>query len=157
MLSYKIEELDFLFIYEHKVRELENLCLSAPGLKDLSFAENMEELRYLQLNENSNITDLSPLTNIADSLIILDLSYCYELSDFAPVSKLYNLEYLGLDACQVDDLSFASGLDNLDSISISEVTIDTLEPIKDLPSLEYIYAWDATINDYAGLQDLVYE
>lgn len=27
MLSYKIEELDFLFIYEHKVRELENLCL----------------------------------------------------------------------------------------------------------------------------------
>ena len=27
MLKYKIEELDFLFIYEHKVRELENLCL----------------------------------------------------------------------------------------------------------------------------------
>lgn len=27
MKKYKIEELDFLFIYEHKVRELENLCL----------------------------------------------------------------------------------------------------------------------------------
>lgn len=27
MQHYKIEELDFLFIYEHKVRELENLCL----------------------------------------------------------------------------------------------------------------------------------
>ena len=27
MVKYKIEELDFLFIYEHKVRELENLCL----------------------------------------------------------------------------------------------------------------------------------
>lgn len=27
MVRYKIEELDFLFIYEHKVRELENLCL----------------------------------------------------------------------------------------------------------------------------------
>ena len=27
MIKYKIEELDFLFIYEHKVRELENLCL----------------------------------------------------------------------------------------------------------------------------------
>lgn len=27
MVKHKIEELDFLFIYEHKVRELENLCL----------------------------------------------------------------------------------------------------------------------------------
>ncbi len=27
MVKYKMEELDFLFIYEHKVRELENLCL----------------------------------------------------------------------------------------------------------------------------------
>lgn len=27
MVKYQIEELDFLFIYEHKVRELENLCL----------------------------------------------------------------------------------------------------------------------------------
>ena len=27
MLRRKLEELDFLFIYEHKVRELENLCL----------------------------------------------------------------------------------------------------------------------------------
>lgn len=27
MKKYKIEELDFLFVYEHKVRELENLCL----------------------------------------------------------------------------------------------------------------------------------
>ena len=27
MVKYKIEELDFMFIYEHKVRELENLCL----------------------------------------------------------------------------------------------------------------------------------
>lgn len=27
MVKYEIEELDFLFIYEHKVRELENLCL----------------------------------------------------------------------------------------------------------------------------------
>ncbi len=27
MGRYKMEELDFLFIYEHKVRELENLCL----------------------------------------------------------------------------------------------------------------------------------
>ena len=27
MVKYKIEELDFLFVYEHKVRELENLCL----------------------------------------------------------------------------------------------------------------------------------
>ncbi|MCM1251809.1 MAG: hypothetical protein NC321_03240 [Clostridium sp.] len=27
MEKYKIEELDFMFIYEHKVRELENLCL----------------------------------------------------------------------------------------------------------------------------------
>lgn len=27
MVKYKVEELDFLFIYEHKVRELENLCL----------------------------------------------------------------------------------------------------------------------------------
>lgn len=27
MMKYKIEKLDFLFVYEHKVRELENLCL----------------------------------------------------------------------------------------------------------------------------------
>lgn len=27
MVEYKIEELDFMFVYEHKVRELENLCL----------------------------------------------------------------------------------------------------------------------------------
>ena len=27
MANHKLEELDFLFIYEHKVRELENLCL----------------------------------------------------------------------------------------------------------------------------------
>ena len=27
MIKYRIEELDFLFVYEHKVRELENLCL----------------------------------------------------------------------------------------------------------------------------------
>ena len=27
MVEYKVEELDFMFIYEHKVRELENLCL----------------------------------------------------------------------------------------------------------------------------------
>lgn len=27
MVKYRIEELDFIFIYEHKVRELENLCL----------------------------------------------------------------------------------------------------------------------------------
>ena len=27
MKKYTVEKLDFLFVYEHKVRELENLCL----------------------------------------------------------------------------------------------------------------------------------
>jgi len=155
-LSYTNYDLDADYSFLEELPELECLYLCAPGLSDLSFVENMPNLRILDLELNTQITDLSPLTDAADSLTSLSLMDCYEISNFSPLSELSNLEYLGLDACLVDDLSFVSDLDNLRTISISDTSVTSLEPLKDLPNLEYIYAYGVAIDDYAGLKDIVF-
>lgn len=145
---------DFDFL--SKMPNLETLYLYAPGLTDIEFVEDLPVLEDFTLWANSYVTDLSPLDNAKDTLEWLSIAYCPCITDYSVVSELTNLNYLGIENCEFDDLEIAKDLNLLSSLSINETNVTSLAPIKDLPELEYIYAYDTPISDFAGLEDIVY-
>lgn len=144
---------DFEFLYD--LNDLVYLKLAAPALSDLSFVENMPELNTLSIGVATKITDISPLTARADTLINLDLSYNPNINDFGLLAELPNLEDVTLSFCNISDISYLSELENLSFLIIGGNQIKSLEPLAELPNLQFVSTSGNPIEDFAGLDDIV--
>ena len=165
---------------------LEQLDLSDQDLTDadlISLGE-MTNLKELNLEGNSQISDLTPLSglNTLESLAlpipseVTDLSPIAGLSglktlsiqenqsnaqpvskigDYSPIASLKNLEQLDLSVTNLKDLSFVSGLSGLKSLSlVGSLALPDLTALKDLSQLETLDIYAGGLGNPAGIEGL---
>ena len=163
------------------------LDLSGQNLTDADLVslEQMENLVSLNLEGNSEISDLSPLGNLTklQSLVlpcpsgISDLTPLASLTeltafrmvgnwnnsapanqvkDFSPLSNLTNLTDLELVVTGLEDLSFVSGLTNLTVLRLmGTVTAEDLTTLSGLTNLTELQVHTSGTKTAAGIEGLV--
>lgn len=114
--------------------KMEDLGLQDCGIEDISFLSGLNELRGVNLNDNS-VTDLTPLAGLTN-LERLGLSR-NGIRDISPISGLYNLYDLALDGNEISDISALQGLTRLNRVGLSENQITDLSPLSDKNELIY--------------------
>lgn len=134
-------------------------------------AAALEDINYLRLAENQNISDLGPLSSLT-RLTHLDLS-TQQIRDLVPLSRLIHLQELRLNNNQVTDLGPLVTLDNLQTLEAINNQLSNLEslaemyqlqtlklgrnqivditPLADLPELEIVNLYDNQIADIQAL------
>ena len=100
------------------------------GISDLTGLEFATNMRYLWLDHNKNISDLSP------------------------IAGLHDLRLLGIGDNSISDLSPLAGLTNLESINITGNKISDLSPLEGLKSLETFFSWNNFFSDLSPLVKL---
>ncbi|WP_287925396.1 ABC transporter substrate-binding protein [Kosmotoga pacifica] len=113
---------------------LENLALVGLGLtnSDIQFLQNFSNLKWLWLNENQGISDLTPLQNL--NLYLLDIGGC-SVSDLSPLAGHTNLENLWAWGNSITDLSPLQNLPNLREIDLNGNAIQDITPLVNNPGL----------------------
>ena len=93
-------------IYLSEVLTIETLYADGvsdvPGISDLTGLSHLVNLKFLELdlNQISNIAELTPLTNLE----MLFLAYNYHIQDINPLSGLVNLHMLDLSYNDITDI-----------------------------------------------------
>lgn len=119
---------------------------------DLSFLEDMSQLKYLSLYKTP-VEDLSILENLSQ-LEELSLAGNSGARHIETVGKLTRLQDLGLQDCGIEDISFLSTLKELKALNLNGNRVKDLSPIADLTSLERLGMAENEIDDIAPLSGL---
>ncbi|XP_020409668.1 disease resistance protein TAO1 [Prunus persica] len=107
-------------------------------IPDLSSSPN---LRYLNANGCTSLVEVHPSVGYLDKLLVLDFSYCCELTKFPNKVRLKSLNFFGLYGC-IKLESFPEIVDKMESLN--ELNLER-SAIKDLP---------ASIGHLIGLESL---
>ena len=141
--SYTSQQLFDAVCHQEKLKELR---LKSGGFSDLSAIQNLCELQFLYIGNNSKIKNIQILGSI-QSLVVLHLEALTNISDYSFVSSLSNLEQLviygpNLKILSIDDLEFLRKMPNLRSIRFANIhtkkkytTIELQQLHGDLPNL----------------------
>lgn len=134
----------------------------AGPIADLEGLENCVNLKQLYLESNA-VTNLKPLAALAfaGKIKFIDLDYNNQLSDLSPLSGLTSLTALEIRsgsaegdqyyAGALSDLGPVSTLTNMYLLEFSAQPIDSLNPISTLSGLQQLYMID--LNDGYGPND----
>jgi len=122
---------------------LKGLYIKWSGIKNLDALRIPKKLRHLWLGGSSQVESIDVLGELS-SLITLELQQFNKISDFSVLSKLKNLEGLGIDGGMW-----------------TAQRIDTLKPLAILHKLKYLtlintQAKDKSFDHLMGLTELVY-
>ena len=98
------------------------LCLCN---KDI-YQKYFKQVEKLKINKEVENPNLKALIDKYDNINNLDLSYCKNIKDFTPISKLQRLEILNVNKTYISDISFLEKNKN-----IKELNLDSCENIKD--------------------------
>ena len=110
-------------------RDLLALDLGHNNLTDISFLENMPNLRVLILSENQKLKDIEPIAGLQD-LEYLELFWT-AVRDLTPLTKLSNLMDLNLSKTEVLDWRPLKEMKQLKRLWIANMKIVTsLKPYK---------------------------
>ena len=129
------------------------LVICAEGLKDISQIGKLINLESLILSRN-DITDLEPLTNLV-KLKFLSLDDNKNINDLTPVSKLKSLEELELSGCCLEDVSALSELEDLRNLGLPANLLTTTRSLSSLKNLERLNLdYNIFLKDLDGLSEL---
>lgn len=124
------------------------------SLKGLEYAENLEWLSLVNQKEDS----LEPLKN-CEKLKHLDIRNNDNVKDLSPLSNLINLEELDMRSIKSNDIKALSHCKKLRRLCAFSCDIKDLSPLKNLTDLEYLelqYNKFDNINDLSNLTKLEY-
>ncbi len=106
--------------------DLQALDLGHMHLRDISFLEDLPELRVLILADN-NILDISPIGKL-EKLTYLELFMNYSVSTLEPLSHLENLRDLNISYLWAPrDYEYLYGLTNLERLWINQCRVTPSE------------------------------
>lgn len=120
-------------------------------LSNLSPLNDLKNLQILYIS-STQVDDLSPLKNL-QYLQLLNVSYT-RVADLSPLKGLQNLQLLNISSTQVADLSPLKDLQNLQQINVFSTQTADLSPLKDLQKLQLLYASSTHVADLSPLKDL---
>ena len=106
------------------------------GLRNLSGIEAFPELRFLYLWYCKNISDISDLASVKDSLEMLIIEKCPKIKDFSVLHFMKSLRWLSLFGSNtLPDLEFLKEMPNLLHFGFDmNVTSGDLSPCLQIPS-----------------------
>ena len=144
--SFQIVHLDSLLInnfdtislpaYDSLTQYYEDTVISDPAI----FYEYLKEIiniGELNLNNNSQVEDLSPLTKLTN-LKKIDLSNT-QVSDLSPLRNLTKLESLICSGTKIESLFHLRYLTNLKVLNLNETQIQDINPLHRFDKLEQLY------------------
>jgi len=125
------------------VPNLEGLFIKWSGIKNIDSLRIPKKLRHLWLGSSSQLESIDVLGELT-SLVTLELQQLNKISDFNVLSKLTNLEGLGIDGSMW-----------------TTQKIDTLKPLANLRKLKYLTLISTQLKDKSfdpilNLTELVY-
>lgn len=158
---------------------LTDLYLANNQLTDISALASLSNLRYLDLNQNTTLVDLSPLSplnNLTDLYLgltaVSDLSaingktsikrfgtaYLHSIQDYSPIATLTNLEELYLNDAGIDDQDMAAltNLTHLKKLYLEGINsfFTDASALANLKSLEVLDLSSNKIMDISVLSNL---
>ena len=123
-------------------------------LKTLDFA-SMEKLNYLSLNNNTGITDLQLIVDVADTLAELNISDT-AVADFNLISKFTNLSSLSADHLGITEIDCLKDLVKLSYVSLKGNAIAALEVFSNCENLTTIDISSNELVNLNGLEKCIY-
>ncbi|MCM1251953.1 MAG: hypothetical protein NC321_03965 [Clostridium sp.] len=137
--------------------ELEKLNIFIYGTVDLSFLENMSQLRELYIQVSNEPIDLSPLGSLVR---LRKLEMTAILASSQDVSFLKNMNQLKEISiwkwCELEDLSVFSNMPYLQELIVSYVEDVDLNYLSECKNLERLKIIGGNIRNAKGLTDLVH-
>lgn len=121
------------------------------NLKDISPLAGMKSITSIKLNRNG-IVDISPLSDMTQ-LTYLHLFY-NSISDISAVKKLTNLTTLYFGDNNISDISAIAGLTKLRNLWISENPIYNISAVSELTQLRQFVADECGFSDISALKNL---
>jgi hypothetical protein len=131
------------------VAGIEVLEAKDKGITSLSGLQHFTALRVLKVDENSGITDVSPLATIT-TLQEVFVNKC-SITDLSPLAGLPNLFRLEFNNMSVTSLAAFEGHTGLRNIMCHSAQFTSIEQLPNLPNLEeWIQGW-APLASIAGI------
>ena len=129
-----------------------DLCLSGCGLTDISDIMKFENLVYVDLGDNPELSDIKPLSVLSKlSTVIL---YYTDVSDISPLASLSKLQKLDLDGCKVSNLAPLSMLVLLEDLHLGSNSITDITSLARLVRLTSLELQGNGITDVSALSGL---
>ncbi|CAL5997683.1 leucine-rich_repeat domain-containing protein [Hexamita inflata] len=139
---------------------LEVLNISATGLKNTDSIGPLINLKELDISENLNIEDITPLKDLV-GLIKLNMNRC-GIAHLSALKYLINLQFLDISSnYKIDDINQLQYLKNLTRLRVQCCSVISICALRPLVNLEYlnieknqIVYVDANLNNMTNLQHL---
>ncbi len=133
---------------------LEELGMGGMGLinSDITFLSNFSNLTWLQIFNNSNIDDLSPIASLTNLEILLINGN--KITDLSPLSKLVNLQDLNVGGNQVSDLTPLANLTSLEILSLFSNQVTDITPLASLTNLKTLAMQHNNVGNILPLEGL---
>lgn len=132
--------------------QLRSLSLSNAGIRSLLPLKPLAGLEKLNLSYCRNVSELAPLTQLR-ALRELNL-FRTRVRDLHPLSQLTSLRKLNLDGTGATDCKALAGLTRLETLNISNSKITDLTPLAGLQDLQALSLHNCEITDLSPLAGL---
>jgi Leucine-rich repeat (LRR) protein/GTPase SAR1 family protein len=143
---YDLEKKKINWVDSNNESEYNQLKKLSPKLSGLN------ALKKLYLNEQQELSDLSPLSGLSNLQIFSCEST--QVNDLSPLSGLSNLQVLGCGRTQVSDLGPLSGLRNLQLLRCFATQVSDLGPLSGLTNLQGLWCSSTQVSDLSPLSGL---
>ena len=128
------------------------LNLNGQEISNVSALGELTCITMLYLGHN-NLTDLSGLESL-ENMTVLDIQSNSNLSSLLPLSQLHNLEWLDAAGCSIENLSRLHDLKSLKQTDLSKNKIKDISPLGSL-DLEYLdISYNVGITDITSLSSM---
>ena len=131
---------------------LEGISARDTAISDLSPLASVPRLRWLQISDNSSLSNLTSLKGLK-TLRRLEIHHC-GISDISGLSGLTQLRELSLEDNLITDISPLAKLTNLTRLDLRNNVIRDVSPLAGLNKLEQLNLWENAISDLSPLKGL---
>lgn len=124
--------------------------LSVTGIGDLEFLRGMKSLEWLNLNDNPELSDLSPLADCPNltRLSVVDTAVC----DLSPLAGHPSLKELTLSSTRVTDVSPLATIPTLEMIWLYGTAVEDVSCLAALPLLNDLNLRKTRVTDLSAFR-----
>ena len=123
-------------IYQIYCKQVKNLKITSLYNKKI-YKNCCNRVKNLKINEEADIPNLQLFFDKYKTIINLDLSYCKNIKNFTPISKLETLECLDISNTNISDISFLVKNKNIRKLNLKGCDkIKDFNPITNIEALE---------------------
>ncbi len=147
-----LPDTDLSWITNAATVSLENCGLTDEHLKTIDFKSL--DLSSLDIDGNENVSDLSFLTDVSDTLTTVSFNTC-SVSDISFADKLTNLKSFYADDNGISDISALKNCTKLQILSLNSNEINSLESLSSFTGLRELYINSNRLTTFKGLEKAI--